>query len=458
MQDLTQGSIPKHLLQMSAFIGAGMLVQTLYFLVDLYFVSRLGPAPLAGVSAAGNVMFIVMALTQVLAVGTVTLISHAVGRKDANEANWVFNQSVVLSLGCGAVVLIAGYALAGPFVDTITADAETAAAGRTYLYWYLPGLCLQFAIVAMSSALRGTGIVKPTMLVQSLTVIINIILAPILIAGWGTGRPLGVLGAALASSIAIAVGVVMLALYFKRLEKYVAFDRTRMHARPDLWKRLLGIGLPAGGEFMLLFLITAVIYWCVRDFGAHAQAGVGVGFRIMQAIFLPAMAVAFAVAPIAGQNFGARQAARVRETFRSSALMSVVVMAVLTLLCRWKPELLIHGFTRDPEVVGVAADYLRIVSLNFIANGLVFCCSGMFQALGNTVPSLISSAGRVLTFIVPAVWLSTQPWVKIDHFWYVSVTSVTLQMIMSLWLLRGQLRSRLAFPAAAPARAPAASG
>ena len=98
MKDLTQGSIPKHLINMSIPIMVGMLVQTLYFLVDLYFVGGLGETALAGVSAAGNAMFIIIALTQILNVGTATLISHAAGRKDRPYANLVFNQSFVISI------------------------------------------------------------------------------------------------------------------------------------------------------------------------------------------------------------------------------------------------------------------------------------------------------------------------------------------------------------------------
>src|SRR5450432_4529827 len=104
-------------------------------------------------------------------------------------------------------------------------DAHVVLAGTRYLQWFLPSLALQFALVAMGSALRGTGIVQPTMVVQVLTVILNAVLAPVLIAGWGTHHPMGVAGAGLASSISLAVGVVMLGLYFHRLEKYVGFVR-----------------------------------------------------------------------------------------------------------------------------------------------------------------------------------------------------------------------------------------
>lgn len=214
MRDLTEGSIPRHVLRLAAPIAAGMLFQTLYYLVDLYFVSRLGDAAIAGVSTGGNLQFVVIAATQVLGVGTMTLIAHAVGRRDREEANLVFNQGLALAAVCALVTLGGGYWLIGPYMRSLGADAATVAAGSTYLLWFLPGVALQFALVSIGAALRGTGIQAPAMVVQMLTVVLNAILSPILIVGWLTGRPMGVAGAALATSISVGVGVVLMAFYF----------------------------------------------------------------------------------------------------------------------------------------------------------------------------------------------------------------------------------------------------
>ena len=167
------------------------------------------------------------------------------------------------------------------------------------------------------------------MIVQVVTVLLNAALAPILIAGWITGHPMGVAGAGLASSIAVAVGSAMLAGYFRKLERYIHIRPATWEPRLPVWGRMINIGAPAGGEFGFMFLYMAVIYWVIRDFGAAAQAGFGLGTRLMQSIFLPAMAIAFATGPIAGQNYGAHQYSRVRETFGAAAKISVAVMAVL---------------------------------------------------------------------------------------------------------------------------------
>lgn len=444
MKDLTTGSISRHIVEMAVPMAIGMLIQTLYFLVDLYFVARLGDAAIAGVSLGGTLMYVVLGLTQMLGVGTVALISHAVGRKNQADANLIFNQSIVLSVLCAALALAGGYTLGVRYLQSVAADAATVAAGISYIHFYIPGLALQFALIAMGSALRGTGIVKPTMIVQVLTLLLNIVLAPILIAGWGTGHALGVAGAGLASSIAIAAGVLMMAIYFARMEKYVGFHGDLWRPRMHTWKRMLAIGFPAGGEFALMFVFMAVIYSVIRDFGAPAQAGFGVGGRVMQAIFLPAMAIAFSTPAVAGQNFGARKAERVHATFRDAVLMSSVVMFGLTLLCQWDPAWFISRFTSEAEVIAVGSVFLRIISLNFVAQGIIFTCSGMFQALGNTWPALASTATRLLTFAALALWLAARPGFRLEHVWYLSVATVALQAVMSWLLLRWQMRKRLA--------------
>jgi putative MATE family efflux protein len=443
MKDLTSGSMVRLILEMAGPIAAGMIFQTLYLLVDLYFVAAIGDAAVAGVGAAGTVMFIVMSLTQVLGVGAVALISQAVGRRDHADANLVFNQSIVVAVVCALATLVAGYVFAEPYVSAITADMAAREEGLIFLYFFLPSLALQFALVTMGSALRGTGIVKPTMVVHAFTVVLNMILAPVLIAGWGTGQAYGVAGAGLASTISVAAGVLVLGYYFLRLEKYVRFDSALWQPRMEEWRRLFNIGLPAGGEFALMFVYMAVVYFVIADFGASAQAGFSIGGRVMQSIFLPAMAIAFAAGPIAGQNFGARRFDRVRETLSKAILLCSGVMILVTIFFQWRPEVLIAAFTDEAEAIQVGAEFLQIISLNFIAQGIVFTCSGMFQGLGNTRPALLSSAARIALFVPLAMYMAGHENFEIADLWYVSVITVFAQAGFSFYLLQRQFRSKL---------------
>src|SRR5688500_9148717 len=197
MQDLTTGPVSRHLLKTTGVMLVTMIFQTLYFLVDLYWVGRLGTNAVAGVAIAGNLTFVVLALTQMLGVGTTAVVAHAAGRKDHAEALLVFNQSQVMALVTGALFLVAGMAGRWAYARAMSADAATAALAADYLTWFVPAMALQFAMVAMGSALRAIGNFKTGTVVGTVTVVINMICAPILIVGWCSGSPRGAAGAAI---------------------------------------------------------------------------------------------------------------------------------------------------------------------------------------------------------------------------------------------------------------------
>ncbi len=445
MKDLTQGSVTRHLIALSSFMAVSMAFQTLYFLADLYFVGRLGKEAIAAVSLAGSVMIVVLALTQTLGVGTTTLISHAVGRKEHERAGLVFNQAFVLSLLVGVAVVGAGFAFREQYCRWLGADGDTARLAVQYLNWFIPAMLFQFAVVAMGSALRGSGIVMPTVVIQVLTVLLNMALAPVLILGLGTGRPLGVAGAALATFISILVGTLAFWVYFLRPGNYLRFSLALWKPMPSVWWGMTRVGLPAGGEFALMSVYLVLVYSIIRHFGAAAQAGFGIGARVMQSMFLPVMAIAFAAAPLAGQNFAARDAQRVRETFRSAFVLASGLMILFTLLSHVAPEEMIRVFSAEPDVVAFGAEYLRIISFNFLAMGLIFTSSSIFQGMGYTLPPLACSSLRLLLFALPAYVLSLRPGFHIREVWYLSVASVSIQAVLILALMQREFRRRLAF-------------
>ena len=275
MKDLTTGSVTRHLLHMSAFLAVSMVVQTLYLLADLYWVGHLGKEAIAAVGVAGNITMIVLALTQMLGVGTTTLISQAAGRKDQPHAELAFNQSFVMSIVIALALAVVGFILRPAYCDWLSADAETATLAKAYLLWFLPGLLLQFPLVALGSALRATGIIKPAVGFQVLSVLLNIVLAPLLIFGIGPWPKLGVTGAALATFISILVADVLMVIYFEKKYHYLRFRFPLFRPQTKIWGGMLRIGVPAGAEFLLLFRVH---HDRLRDHPRFWTGGTG-GFR-----------------------------------------------------------------------------------------------------------------------------------------------------------------------------------
>ena len=422
-----------------------MVFQTLYVLLDLFWVGRLGTDAIAAVGLSANLSFIVIAITQVLSVGATTVVSHASGRKDQQQAIFLFNQSQVLSMAAGLLFLAVAMIFRSQYAAAQSSTEAMRIATEEFLLFFIPAMALQFAMVAMGAALRGTGNFKPGMWVQTGTVVINMVLAPFLIFGWGPFPALGVSGAALSTFIAVAVGVIWISFYFIDAHAYLRFHLASWKPQFRVWWDMLKIGLPAGAEFALMGVYMAVVYAITKPFGAAAQGGFTIGLRIVQSAFLPVVALGFAVAPVAGQNFAARQGDRVRAAFKAAAAMAAGAMLLAAIVIFIAADAMMRIFTTDPEVIAVGVEYLHIVAVTFVGSGITFVSSSMFQAMGNTIPSLITSGMRLVLSVVPAILLSRVAGFHLTWIWYISAVAVFLQMAVNLLLLQREFRLKLAY-------------
>ncbi len=161
-------------------------------------------------------------------------------------------------------------------------------------------------------------------------------------------------------------------------------------------------------------------------------------------MFLPIVALGFAVAPVAGHNFGAKQGDRVRAVFKTAASIAAAFMLPAGIGVYLAAPQLIGIFSSDPEVLQVWVDYLHIVTLNFVASGITFVSASMFQGMGNTLPSLATSFLRIIVGIAPVVVLSGRPEFALTWIWWFTVVSTTLQMALNLVLLQREFRIKLA--------------
>ena len=442
-QDLTRGSIPSLLVRMAIPIGIGLLMQTLYFVVDLYFVSSLGEEAIAGVGIAGNLNFLIIATTQVFNVGVTALISQAVGRKDVAEAGSDFNQALLLCGVFSLATLVLGYGLGETYIRQFSESHHTIQLGTTYLWYFLPNMALQFALTVMIAGLRGVGVVKPTMVLQMVGVLLNVILTPILVSGWLTGHPLGVAGAGLSSSIASALGLILLIRYFKKTPSFLSIQLRHLRPNVSTWGKILGIGLPTGGEFLIMFVYMAIIYGTLQTLGSHAQAGFGIGQRILQSLLMPGLALSFAAPAIVGQNYGAGHGDRIRETLASLLKLNAILLGALGAICVVFGGAMTSFFTDEAEVLAVGSDYLFWTGFSFLSSIVLLSCNGIYQGLGNTLPALLSSVTRISIVIIGCFLLVDRPDFHSTQLWQLSFGANMVQATMSFLLLKRMLKQKL---------------
>jgi putative MATE family efflux protein len=304
-------------------------------------------------------------------------------------------------------------------------------------------MAISFPTMALGTCMRGVGNVRVASVVQVVSLLLNIVLAPFLIFGWLTGKPLGVFGAALATLIANLVSFAILLLYVIRNGKL--FDRSSRAWRPQprLWLRIMSIGVPSGAEFLLMAAYMTFVGWVLHSFGSAEQAAFTIGMRVMQIGMMPGMALAFAASAIVGQNYGAQLPQRVRATVTELLKLNLLTMVGFGGLLHIAPRTLIAVFSNDTAVLDAGYDVLVYLSWNLLASAIVSTGFGIFTGLGNTVPSLIASVLRVAVIVSTVLWTMRMPDFAPRWIWATSVGASVLQGSLLFLLLRRELARRL---------------
>jgi len=441
-QDLTTGPIGRHVLRMGAPMFVGMLVNNLYGLADLFWVSRLpeSAVAVAATSLAYNLTIAVMAIGQVLTVGAVAPIAQAAGRRDDAAVRQLFHQATGLSLLAALLFALPVFLARHWLGEHFAGDAATAAVTADVLFWFAPALGLMIPMLVLAAALRGIGDVRTAIRVQLGSVLMNMVFAPVMVFGIGLPHPLGAPGAAAATLVSVTIALAILMQRVLRQRHYLGLDPAEWKPRVARWLEMLRIGLPAGSEFALMGLFFGYVMWVLARFGPEAQAAFGIGMRWMQLGLLPALALGFASAAVAGQNLGAGSIPRVRATLTHAATIGLATSIVSCAIYQLIPGPLVRVFSDDPEVLQIGIEMVRILSLNLLASSLVMTYTGVFSGLGETVPPFISSIVRYgIVIVAIAVTLNSHHF-SIALIWWMQLLATALQVVLNAIFMRTSLR------------------
>jgi putative MATE family efflux protein len=455
-KDLTRGKIPGLVALLALPVFGSFVVQSVFTVVDLYFVGRLGAAPVAGMGIALNTFFLILALANAVGPGALAAISQAYGAKERDQVRVIFQQALWLTLGLGVAAGLVFRWYADSFVGLFTADAEVRRQGTAYFNVYAAMFGVQVLSFVLMACWRAIGefIIPMALFVAIFS--LNLLLDPILIFGWGPVPALGVAGAAWATVIAHGVvDVVNLGLMAGRGSVLAPRPPLRLDWR--LQARLLKVGLPSALQYLLFGAGIMLVFRAVKPFGGDATAGVTIGLRVVFAAVYPATAVAVAVASLVGQNHGGRAHDRARASVSWGLIYAALLLcAEYALLWAW-PGFWAGLFTRTPAVAAVAADMLLITGLTMPCNGMSFVATGAAQGLGRTLYPLAGQAVRTAVLVLGIVlsvrlfpeWVNGLLWAQ-----SASIATEALLMLGLLALLWRKLM-REAGRADAPAPWPA---
>lgn len=434
------GTMPirKLLISMSLPMMASMLVQALYNIVDSIFVARVSEAALTAVSISFPIQNLMIAFGVGIGVGVNALLSKSLGEGDQPRAQRIALQGIFIEVICCVIFILVGIFAMELFFRGQTADAEIIALGKDYL-----SICCIFSVglfaqLIFERLLQATGRTVLSMISQCAGALINIIFDPILIFGvsWLGIPAMGVTGAAIATVFGqIVGGIVAIVLNVRRNRE---LDLRFRGFRPDgkLCGSILFIGIPSAimgsiGSFMT-YGVNKILF-AFEEVGKTAAAVFGVYFKLQSFVFMPVFGLNNGMVPIVSYNYGAKRPDRITQTIRLSAIYAVAIMAAGVAVVQLIPDKLLLLFDASEQMLTIGVPALRIISTCFVFAGFSIVCSSVFQALGNSIFSMIMSITRQLAVLLPAAYILAHAF-GLHAVWYAfpiaEFASLALSIIM----------------------------
>ncbi|MDI7247792.1 MAG: MATE family efflux transporter [Bacillota bacterium] len=417
--DFTQGSIPRHLVAFSVPLLLGNFLQAAYNTVDSFWVGRyLGPRALAAVSASSPVIFSLISLVMGLTVAITVLVAQSYGAGAIDRVRHVVTNSLVFLAEIGVVISIVGVLCRNILLRAINVPPDVFDQASVYLGIFLAGLVGMFLYNAASAILRGLGDSRTPLRFLAYATVANMVLDPLFIFGVGPIPRMEVAGVALATILAQGFSAAIALVYLRRVSGLMRLGRDWWRLDLHLFALIWRIGLPAGVQQTLVSLSGLAVNSIVNRFGSMAMAGYGVGLRLDQFAFMPAMSGGIAVTSLVGQNLGAGRDERVSETVRWALLLTGGITALFSVTVLSAAENLVAVFTMSADVIAIGAQYLRFAAFSYVPYALMFALSGVLRGAGDTVASMLLTLVSLWLVRVPlAAILSRLPALGITGVW-----------------------------------------
>lgn len=432
------GTMPvgKLLMSMSLPIMISMLIQALYNIVDSMFVARISEDALTAVSLAFPIQNLMIAVSTGTGVGMNSLLSKALGAKDFDRANRAATNGLfVLLLSCVPFMLF-GTLLTDWFMRTQTDIAHIIAYGDEYLRVVCIVSVGSFGAIATERLLQATGKTVYSMITQAVGAVINIVLDPVLIFGLCGMPAMGVTGAAVATVISQCVSFALGIVLNVCCNREISLSFRGFRPDGSIIGRIYAVGVPSIlmasiGSVMTFFMNRILI-----AFSSTATAVLGVYFKLQSFVFMPIFGLNNGLVPIVSYNYGAKKKKRMTRSIRLAILTAVGIMALGTLAFELIPDKLMGLYNASEHMLSIGVPALRIIGVHFLIAGYCIVAGSVFQALGNALPSLITSLMRQLVVLLPVAWLLARTGDVNMVWWAFPIAEVMSAAMTTLFFVR----------------------
>lgn len=428
------------LISMSLPMVISMLVNSLYNIVDSFFVAKISEDAMTALSLVYPVQNFINAVAIGFGVGINAVIAYHLGAGEPKKANAAATWGFVLSMIHGAVLLVGSIVIIPTFLRMFTSDAQVIDYGIRYARIAFAFSLVIAASLAFEKIFQSVGRMKVTMGGMLAGCVTNIILDPVLIFGIGPFPAMSIEGAALATGIGQVLTVVIYLVIYLARPLPVWIGRKYLIRETGLFRRLYSIGIPATLNLALPSLLISALNGILAMYGQIYVVILGIYYKLQTFLYLPVNGIVQGMRPIIGYNYGAKEHKRVKQIYRIALAISAAIMLAGTVVCLVAPGQLIGIYTTNPETISAGKTALRLISAGFIVSAVSVASSGALEGLGKGVPSFIISLFRYVVIIIPAAFLLSRIFGAVgvwNAFWIAETITAVIAFVIYRRALRG---------------------
>jgi putative MATE family efflux protein len=408
-QDFTEGSISRAVFLLATPMVLEMLMESLFAIVDVFWVTRLGANAVATVGLTESMLTLVFSVAIGVSLSTTAMVARRTGEKDMRGAATAAVQAIVLGIGLALLAGIPGFWLAPRLLEWMGAPADLVATGHRYTSIVLGGSISVMLLFLNNAIFRGAGDASVAMRVLWFSNLINLALDPCLIFGLGPFPRMGVTGAAVSTLIGRSLGVIYQFWILFRGRSRIAIGRADLKIVPRVIASLMRVSITGVLQFAIAHTSWIALVRIISTFGSAAIAGYTIGIRIFVFVILPSWGLSGAAATMVGQNLGAGKPERAERAVYLTGFYNMAFMALVAAAFIGIPEAIVGLFTTDPAVAPFAVDCLRIVAYGNLAYAFGMVMVQAFNGAGDTVTPTIINVIGFWCCEIPLAWALAYP-------------------------------------------------
>ncbi|MCX8096280.1 MAG: MATE family efflux transporter [Spirochaetes bacterium] len=405
MNDLTKGNVIKQLLVFSTPVILSDLIQALMSLVDMFYLGRLmGYNAVASVSVAIPVVFILFAILIGVGVSSNILVAQAFGAGSRESLISVIKNSLSITLLLSVVLSVLGFLTSGFVLKLMNVPDSIYKDALIYLQIYIAGIPITAMLNWITGITRGLGNSKVSLYFSIFMLLGKLILTPLFINGFYVIPQMGVTGAIVSTIIIELILVILGFIYISRRYEIIR-QSVRFSIQREMIYRFFSLGLPVSLQMIIISFSFAVVMGFVSSFGDKSIAVFGIGNRIDQFAFLPALSLGLALMTISSQNLSAERYDRVFEFLKWALIISLGISGIVVVVSNLFAESIFGFFVSDREVISLGVDYIRVMSISYVLMGVVFSIQGIIRGAGDTIAVLIIKSLSMLVVRIPVAYV-----------------------------------------------------